>query len=96
LVRAWRRRSWIAQSFRTVKQLLATEPCQLQTEAGDHGHLVLRLRAGLVLLYTARVVFQGRVTREEIVFSVKHHWRFLASEMLELQALSWDLCSRAA
>jgi hypothetical protein len=25
------------------------------------------------------------------VFSVKHHWRFLNSEMLELQALSWDL-----
>jgi hypothetical protein len=30
------------------------------------------------------------------VFSVKHHWRFLESEMLELQALSWDFRSRAA
>jgi hypothetical protein len=30
------------------------------------------------------------------VFSVKHHWRFLESEMLELQALSWDLRPRAA
>jgi hypothetical protein len=61
-----------------------------------YGHLVLRLLAGLVLLYTARVVFQGRVTMEELVFSVKHHWRFLDSEMLELQALSWDLRSTAA
>jgi hypothetical protein len=91
LVRAWRRRSWIEHTFRTLKHLLATEACQMQTEDGYYGHLVLRLMAGLVLLYTARVVFHGRVTMEELVFSVKHHWRFLNSERLELQALSWDL-----
>jgi len=39
------------------------------------GHLVLR--------YTARFCLQGRVTREEIVFSLKHHWRFLNSELQE-------------
>jgi len=83
LLRAWRRRSWIEQGFRTLKHLLATEACQMQTEAGYDGHLVLRLMAGLVLLDTARVVFKGRVTMEELVFSVKHHWRFLESEMLE-------------
>jgi hypothetical protein len=34
---------------------------------------------------------QGRVTMEEMVFSLKHYWRFLTSEPLELYALSWDL-----
>ena len=96
LIRAWRRRSWIEQSFRTLKHLLATDACQVQSEDAYYGHFVLRLMAGLVLLYTARVVCKGRVTMEELVFSVKHHWRFLASEMLELQALSWDLRPRAA
>jgi hypothetical protein len=60
-------------------------------EDAYYGHLVLRLLAGLVLLYTARVIFKRRVTMEEIVFSLKHHWRFLDSEPLELRALSWDL-----
>jgi hypothetical protein len=83
LLRAWRRRSWIEHGFRTLKHLLATEACQMQTEDGYYGHLGLRLMAGLVLLYTARIVFKGRVTMEELVFSVKHHWRFLDSEGLE-------------
>jgi DDE superfamily endonuclease len=83
LIRAWRRRSWMEQSFRTLKPLLATDVCQVQSEAAYDGHFVLRLMAGLVLRYTARVVFKGRVTMEELVFSVKHHWRFLESEMLE-------------
>ena len=96
LIRAWRRRSWIEHSFRTLKHLLATDACQVQSEDAYDGHFVLRLMAGLVLLYTARVVCKGRVTMEELVFSVKHHWRFLESEMLELQALSWDLRPRAA
>ena len=26
---------------------------------------------------------------EEIVFSLKHYWRFVGSEALELQGLSW-------
>ena len=83
LIRAWRRWSWIEHAFRTLKHLLATEACQRQTEDGYYGHLVLRLMAGLVLLYTARVVLKGRVTMEELVFSVKQHWWFLDSEMLE-------------
>lgn len=82
LIRAWRRRSWIEQSLRTLKHLLATDACQVQREDAYYGHFVLRLMAGLVLLDTARVVCKGRVTMEELVFSVKHHWRFLESDML--------------
>ena len=33
---------------------------------------------------------------EEIVFSLKHHWRFLTSKDLELHGLSWDLSLEAA
>jgi hypothetical protein len=91
LIRAWSRRSWIEHTFRTLKHLLAAEACQVQTEDAYYGHLVLRLLAGLVLLYTARFCLKSRVTMEEIVFSLKHHWRFLDSDMLELQALSGDL-----
>ena len=39
----------------------------------------------------ARWLFQGDVTMEAIVFSLKHHWRFLNAKALELPALSWDL-----
>jgi hypothetical protein len=49
-----------------------------------------------VLLCTARVIFKGRVTTEEMVFSLKHDWRILHSEHRELQALSWDLPAEAA
>ena len=96
LIRAWSRRSWIEHTFRTVKHLLAAEACQVHTEDAYYGHLVWRLLAGLVLLYTARFRLQGRVTMEEIVFSLKHHWRFLGSEPLEFHALSWDLNLEAA
>ena len=96
LIRAWKRRSWIEHTFRTLKHLLAAEACQVPGEDAYYGHLVLRLLAGLVLLYTARVIFKGRVTMEEIVFSLKHHWRFLDSESLELHALSWDISLEAA
>ncbi len=96
LIRAWRRRSWIEHTFRTLKHLLATETCQVLGEDAYYGHLVLRLAAGLVLLYTARVVFKTKVTMEEIVFSLKHYWRFLDSDCLDLQALSWDPSSEAA
>jgi hypothetical protein len=57
---------------------------------------VLRLLAGLVLFYTARFCLQGRVTMEAIVFSLKHHWRFLNAKNLELHGLSWDLDLEAA
>jgi hypothetical protein len=96
LIRAWKRRSWIEHYFRTLKHLLATEACQVQGEDAYYGHLVLRLLAGLVLLYTARRLLKGHVTMEEIVFSLKHHWRFLTSKDLELQGLSWDLSLEAA
>jgi len=83
LIRAWKRRQWIEQSFRTLKHLLATEACQVPGEDAHFGHLVLRLLAGLVLLYTARIVCKAKVTMEEILFSLKHYWRFLDSELLE-------------
>jgi hypothetical protein len=62
---------------------LAIEACQVQGDDAYYGHLVWRLLAGLVLLYTARRLFKGRVTMEAIVFSLKHHWRFLTSKELE-------------
>jgi hypothetical protein len=96
LIRAWGLRSWIEHSFRTLRHLLAAEACQVQGEDAYYRHLVLRLLAGLVLLYTARILCQGRVTMETIVFSLKHHWRFLTSESLELHGLSWNLSLEAA
>jgi hypothetical protein len=96
LIRAWGRRSWIEHSFHTLRHLLAAEACQVQGEDAYYRHLVLRLLAGLVLLYTARILCQGRVTMETIVFSLKHHWRFLTSESLELHGLSWNLSLEAA
>jgi hypothetical protein len=96
LIRAWERRSWMEPHVRTLKHLLATEACQVQTEAADDGHLVWRLLARLVLLYTARILDKGRVTREERLFSLTHHWRFLNSEPLALPARSWDLSLEAA
>jgi len=91
LIRAWKRRSWIEHSFRTLKHLLATAVCQMQTEDAYYGHLVLRLLACLVLFYTTRIALKGQVTMDELLFSLKHHWRFLESDALELHALSWDL-----
>ena len=90
LMRRWRRRTWIEFVFRTLKHLLATEACQVHSEDAYYGHLVLRLMASFVLFYTSRVMCKGRVTMEEIVFSLKHYWRFVGSEALELQGLSWS------
>jgi hypothetical protein len=96
LIRAWKRRHWIEHCFRTLKHLLATGACQVQSEDAYYGHLVLRLMGCLVLLYTSRVICQGRLTMEEIIFSLKHYWRFVDSEALELQALSWRVNEKAA
>lgn len=41
-----------------------------------------------VLCYTSRVLGKGRLTMEEIIFSLQHYWRFVDLEALELQALS--------
>jgi len=79
-----------------LKHLLATRTFQVQGEDAYHGHLVLRLLAGMVLLYTARVLFKAQVMMEEFLFGLKYHWRFLESERLEFQGLSWCLPSDAA
>jgi hypothetical protein len=96
LIRAWKRRHWIEHCFRTLKHLLATGACQVQSEDAYYGHLVLRLIGCLVLFYTSRVVCQGRLTMEEIIFSLKHYWRFVDSEPLELKALSQGMAEKAA
>jgi hypothetical protein len=88
LIRAWKRRSWIEHGFRTLKHLLATGACQVHSEDAYYGHLVLRLMGCFVLFYTSRVVCKGRLTMEEIIFSLKHYWRFVDCEALELKALS--------
>ena len=91
LIRAWKRRHWIEYCFRTLKHLLATGACQVHSEDAYYGHLVLRLMGCLVLFYTSRVICKGRLTMEEIIFSLKHYWRFVDSEALELKALSWEV-----
>jgi hypothetical protein len=83
LIRAWKRRSAIEHTVRTLKHLLAAEACQVPGEAAYYGHLVWRLMASLVLLSTARVVCKGQVTMEELRFSLQHDGRFLDSELLE-------------
>jgi hypothetical protein len=96
LIRAWKRRYWIEYCFRTLKHLLATGACQVQSEDAYYGHLVLRLIGCLVLFYTSRVVCKGRLTMEEILFSLKHYWRFVDCEALELKALSQGMDEQAA
>ena len=88
LIRRWRRRSWIEFVFRTLKHLLVTESCQVHSEDAYYGHLVLRLMASFVLFYPSRGRCEGRLTMEEIIFSLKHYWQFVDLEALELQALS--------
>jgi hypothetical protein len=39
--------------------------------------------ARFVLFYTSRGVGKGRRTMEEIIFSLKHSWRFVDLEALE-------------
>jgi hypothetical protein len=96
LIRAWKRRSWIEHCFRTLKHLLATGACQVHSEEAYYGHLVLRLMGCFVLFYTSRVICKGRLTMEEIIFSLKHYWRFVDSEALELKALSQGMDEKAA
>jgi hypothetical protein len=73
-----------------LKYLLATGACQVHSEDAYHGHLVLRLMGCLVLFYASRVICQGRMTMEEIIFNLKYYWRFLDSEAFELQTLSQE------
>jgi hypothetical protein len=96
LIRAWKRRHWIEHCFWTLKHLLATGACQVHSEDAYYGHLVLRLMGCLVLCYTSRVICKGRLTMEEIIFSLKHYWRFVDCEALELQALSQEVTGKVA
>jgi hypothetical protein len=96
LIRAWKRRHWIEHCFRTLKHLLATGACQVHSEEAYYGHLVLRLMGCFVLFYTSRVICKGRMTMEEIIFSLKHYWRFVDCEALELKALSQGVNEKAA
>jgi hypothetical protein len=96
LIRAWKRRWWIEYCFRTLKHLLATGVCQVHSEDAYYGHLVLRLMGCLVLFYTSRVICKGRLTMEEILFGLKHYWRFVDCEALELKALSQGVDEKAA
>ncbi len=88
LLRLWSRRTLIEQVFRTLKSLLATDACQVRSENAYYGHLVLRLIASFVLHYTSRVLFKGRVSMDEVIFNLKHHWSSVACEPLELYGLS--------
>ena len=88
LLRLWSRRTLIEQVFRTLKSLLATDACQVRNENAYYGHLVLRLIASFVLHYTSRMLFKGRVSMDEMIFNVKHHWSSVDCEPLELYRLS--------
>jgi hypothetical protein len=67
----------------------------VHSAAAYYGHLVLRLMGCLVLFYTSWVVCKGRLTMEEIIFRLKHYWRFVDSEVLELKALSHEVGEKA-
>lgn len=88
LIRRWRRRTWIAFVFRTLKPLWGTEACQVHSEDAYYGHLVLRLMGSFVLFYPSRVICKGCLTMEAIIFSLKPYWRLVDLEALGLQALS--------
>ena len=88
LLRVWSRRHLIEPVFRTLKHLFATDACQVRSEDAYYGHLVLRLIASFVLYYTSRVIFKGRVTIDEMIFDVKHHWSSVNCQELDLYGLS--------
>jgi hypothetical protein len=96
LLRAWKRRHWIEHCFRTLKHLLAASACQVHSEDAYYGHMVLRLMGSFILFYTSRVICKGRMKMEEIIFSLKHYWRFVDCEALKLQALSSGEGGKAA
>jgi hypothetical protein len=53
---AWKRRSWIEHCLWTLKHSLATGACQVHSEDGYYGDLVIRLMGCLVLFYTSRAI----------------------------------------
>lgn len=88
LLHVWSRRNLIEQVFRVLKHLLATDACQVHSEDAYYGHLVLRLMASFVLHYTSRVLFKGRVTMDEMIFNLKHHWASVDCQDLDLYGIS--------
>jgi hypothetical protein len=82
--------------WQQLKPGVAAGACQVHNEDAYYGHLVLRLMGSFVLLYTSRVVGKGRLTMEEIIFSLKHYWRFVDSEAPDLEALSQRVAEKAA
>ena len=66
---------------------LAADACQAQSEDAYDGHFMLRLIVGFVLFYTSRFIFEGQVTMEEILFTVRHYWIMVDYEPLELYAI---------
>lgn len=88
LLRLWSRRTLIEQVFRTLKSLLATDACKIRNEDAYYGHLVLRLMASFILHYTSRILFKGKMSMDEMIFNLKHHWSSVNCEPLELYGLS--------
>jgi len=80
--RAYVYRTWSTKESR--KYLLAIGACQV------HGEMEC-----LVLFYTSRVICKGRLTMAEIIFRLKHYWRFVDCEALELKALSQRMDAKA-
>jgi hypothetical protein len=74
--------------LRTLQHLLAPEACQVPSEDAYDGPLGLRLLGSFILFYTSRVICKGRLTMEEIIFSLQHYWRFVDLEALALPAFS--------
>lgn len=88
LLRRWSRRTLIAQVFRPLTSLLATDAGQGRSADAYDGPLGLRLIASFVLHYTSRGLFKGRVAMDEMVCNLKHHWASVDCEALELYGLS--------
>jgi hypothetical protein len=78
------------------KRARSDRALSLPNEEVYYSHLVLRLMGCFVLFYTSRVICKGQMTMEEIIFSLKHYWRFVDSEALELKALSQVVDEKAA
>jgi hypothetical protein len=88
LLRVWSRRNLIEPVFRLLKPLFATDACQVHREDASYGHLVLRLMASFVLYSTSRVLYKGRVTMDEMIRNVQHHWSSVDCQELELYGVS--------
>jgi hypothetical protein len=71
----------------SLKHLLARGACQVRSEEACYGHLILCLTGCFVLFYTSWVMCKGRLRTEEIIFGLKHYWRFGDCVAFEFKAL---------